>query len=381
MNDADDRLRAADPARGATYQHHDLDAMLAHLVHQPRRATSSTWRHFRRRVWGSIAASALVTLGAVVALGGAGPGLAVLTLASPTPQDLSATAFGLKASAPAPLVTTRYTVAPHAAFATATPVATSYELVATRAPGAEARHLATLFGLPATAVVTHVSPATWIVKDHARLVLQQTPRGLWRWSYFVGAGFVLPVSQLPREHVLVTRARRTVERLGYGYGVRLLSYHAVPEHGRVTYVQGVRRSVIASGPETVRLRVVVGGLATDQSATVKFTPGGALYMASGPALAVASTVNYPLESAAQAVRPLVTTRAVTPLTSSTSSHVTFTAATFALGLYSERDGRLWLLPSYLFRGRRTTLAMVGPAQTLRVVALSPRYVRAAPAAG
>src|ERR1035437_7745375 len=80
MSDFEERLAALDPAAGRPYQHQDLDALISRITSQrvtPRRQVS---RGFQLKMAGAFAASALLTLGAITALQGAGTNLPLLAI-------------------------------------------------------------------------------------------------------------------------------------------------------------------------------------------------------------------------------------------------------------------------------------------------------------
>lgn len=74
------RLRAIDPAAGATYEHADISAMFDRVTARPRLERVSFARGFRVRITGAVAAAALVSLGGIAIMETAVPSLSVLAI-------------------------------------------------------------------------------------------------------------------------------------------------------------------------------------------------------------------------------------------------------------------------------------------------------------
>ena len=140
MSDLDHRLAALDPAANETYQHPDLDAMIARIVATPANA-SARWQRIQARFAGGLIAATLVTAVSLVLVQG-GPSLPVLAVqrALSAPSASFATA--------APMQTNRDVhFRAGSGLSASAPHTDSYELKVPSNPKTETAALAAVFGV------------------------------------------------------------------------------------------------------------------------------------------------------------------------------------------------------------------------------------------
>ena len=82
MSDFDQRLRAADPVAGMSYQHPNADAMISRIEARAPLARRHVLRSFQLKMASAVTMAAVLTVGGIAALEGAVPALQVLTLSA-----------------------------------------------------------------------------------------------------------------------------------------------------------------------------------------------------------------------------------------------------------------------------------------------------------
>ena len=71
MSDFDERLRAADPAAGMSYQHPNVDMMISRIEARAPLARRNVLRSFQLKMAGAATMAAVLTVGGIAALEGA----------------------------------------------------------------------------------------------------------------------------------------------------------------------------------------------------------------------------------------------------------------------------------------------------------------------
>lgn len=382
MSDFEDRLTALDPAAGQPYQYRDLDALITRITSQPVVAKSRRWQGIHLRISGTLLAGALVVAGAV-ALNGTS-GLPVLALQSTTATHTPQRFAPASSSAMAIDETLHFTPGPE--LNATSPTSHSYELAVPASAAVETARLATIFDVTGTPVNTSGDGVDWSVTNSSGATLDYANSGVPEWSYAAATSKLptdAPVSDLPSQTTLASDVQRVVAKLGYGYTI------SSPNFATTTSSDSTTMS--STSTRDVTYTVDVDGTNTDQTLSFSVDSNNDVVNASGPAFAVASTLNYPLESAVEGVdalnaahanslpstSPLSSTPSTSPASSPTSSpvvQITLNNDSLALETYQLTNGSLWLLPEYEYQGEGTGLDGSPTSGTWYALALEPSYV-------
>jgi len=389
MTNFEHELVALDPAAAQPYRHPDLDALISRVVASPRVAPSRVWRSFRFKIGSALAASALVTSGAVALFSGAGPGLTVLALAGTSANVPRSTIM---------MVPEVYSFSAGPSLSLATPNSASYPLTLPDA-ATEASRLAGIFGVSGTPVASN-GDTSWTVSAPSGASLDYETTGLPEWYYSSTSPAIAPatasstsLADLPSAATLESDATTYLNELGYGYTVSDPSVST-----STTSSTAPDGSATTIAEETVDYQVDVNGIGTDQLVSFSVDNNNDLLYASGPAFDVGSSVAYPLQSPADALGVLnaaqqslanehTSTSDVAPgvagstsLGSSTSTtvpveQVTISDDTLTLQTYVLADGSVWMLPVYDFTGTSTDASGATATNTWNELAVDPSYVQ------
>lgn len=300
MRDAFEALAAEDPA-AAAYHHGDLAGLTARIV-STRTRTARAPRAFRTAIAAVVAATGAMTA-ALVALLAAGPTLPVLAFAAPRPATLYAAAKTATPSVGTVMRRRPLAMPVTGALGPAPSLAAAYRVTL---PGTSLRVVERLAG--SLGVVGSIGAYNGTVfsetsRAGARVVYD-TSSGLATWRYQSGTTPGLTVAEL----------EQAIADEHWAYRVAVAS-------------RGGAAAVVVDGSVTA-LRVTT---------TVR---RGHVVDASGPAFRVAASVNYPLRSPTGALAGLTS---VAP-TRATSYSLSWSA-------YTLSDSTIWLLPTFVFRGR------------------------------
>ncbi|HUY43299.1 MAG TPA: hypothetical protein VMU98_06000 [Acidimicrobiales bacterium] len=389
MSDVFERLTAADPYAGQTFELPDVVSFIARITATPRR--TSAWRRFQLGVSGAVAATTLIMVGAIAALQGAAPSLPVLNFAAANTVQYNVYSSVKTSTSPLPTMNARGTAATvtrtnaryhftaSKTLSDAATVAPAYSLRAPNDPKAETTRLASAFGLSGS-LQQLASATAWRVRS-AGASLTLASRGLWAWSYVNpsaratgSARTTVPVRDLTR------RATRLVHALGYDF--QLATPTVTTGSATVSSPANSQQGYLSI---SLSFPVVVNGSSTRLTSDFTFSTSGALISAHGPAFYVASSYLYPLRTPVAGVAALNTERAT--LAHGPSSGGSFTAnapraatirlstTSLALGAYQMSNGTLWLVPVYLF-----SVDAKGPRETWPLLAIDPRFTKNAASA-
>jgi hypothetical protein len=378
MSDFADRLTALDPAAGQPYGHPDLDGLITRITSQRVTAPNHVWRRFQLKMAGALAASALLTVGAIAALQGAGTVLPLLALQS------TSTA-GAPSANPKPFLGTmavyeqyHFTAAPR--LTPTTPTGLSYKLQIPSDQSAEALRVAAIFGVVGPTLTISGNSTHTTITDSSGRSLDYESSGLPQWHYSLNSPSVAPSTasdtssaNLPSHATLEGDVSDYLAKLGYGYTASAPNFST----SAITTTNADASTQGSMNTESVTYTVDVEGIATDQPVEFSVDANNNVVYASGPAFSVDSTSNYPLQSAANGVAALnaeqlsrfpsnssasSTTPSGSPTNSGTGAttstsrssppivDVTLTSVSLSLATYQLTDGTLWLLPVYDYVG-------------------------------
>ncbi len=368
MNEPDVRLRALDPAANEPYRHPDLESMIARITGRPAR-TRVGWRGFRLKLAGAVAASALVTVAAIVALENAVPSLPLLavqgTAVGPSGFNEAQTA------APAAVAATLPHFAAGAALSRATSTGVVVELRPS-APGPVALRLAKAFDI-ARPSLSHRG-RDWLVRGRSGANLDYQPAPVPQWYYSSSSPKVAPATEsevatgVPSHATLEATVTRYLARAG-------LAYHFATPRFTNSTVSGLSgTSPTTTDEETLTAVVTIDGVATDQTLTFTVDRHDVVLYAAGPVLAVQATYRYPLRAPAGGVTALNRARHAP---GGASVSVTLTSVRTSLRAFRLVGGTTWLLPVYRYRAAGGGAPLTPPAE---VLAVAPRYVSIASSA-
>jgi hypothetical protein len=366
------RLQLLDPRHGARYEIHDVDRRLARIVstggtpraigvedervHGGKRAV-----HRSRRRYATI--GALVGAGAlaVALVLNAGPGApkASRTVRSALPSrvlKLGRPPFGFPS-----LFAPTYDFTPGPNLAQNSGTGTAYELGSPTDVSSVTEAITTALGL--SGGVTHLGPGGDDGGPAAGpFVTVGVNSGVLSWTYPNWGGNVnqdpslatpqsIPVNPnapLPTDGQAATDAQQLLQSMGVN----------TEELGGAQVSRG-------SAGVDVALRLVVGGLPTDQWESVSYGPGSVVIATSGVIVSVTPSASYPTNSAAAAACLLASydssngyvpsgaSNCNTGATGSDVVNVTINAAVPELSTFVLADGTSWMLPTWGLSGPET----------------------------
>ncbi len=376
MSDIEERLRALDPVAETPYHYSNLDELVTRITRAPLASRRNVWRGFQLKMASAIAASALVTAGAVALFGSVGPGLSVLAIQGvdhgTTPGAYSTFSAATSVSGTIEIYE-KFVFAAPAGLNAAPLTSPSFELQIPSDSSAEALRIATIFNVDGPPVATGGANGQLVSSDAAGDTLTYDLSGVPQWSYSVSPNETPTASAaLPSDEQLDQIAQTVVSELGYKYTISSPSYSSISNADSP-----------AVTAQTVSYDVDVDGLTTDQSVNFEIDDQGNIIAASGPSFDVASSTNYPLEgldavvanlNAVQNARfPDATTTSTGDQGSSSPAApngppvvgVTLNSATLSLSTYQVDGGALWLLPVYNCFGTTDSGSTSGPLERTR----------------
>jgi hypothetical protein len=385
MSDFDDRLRTLDPAAGQPYRHPDLEGMITRITSQRVAAPSHVWRRFQLKMAGALAASAVVTVGAIAALQGAGTVLPLLALQSAG----HSAAFGvLKPTSSTMEIRLNYHFTAGPELTLTTPVGLSYALMIPNDVTTEAMRVAAIFGVTRSPLTISGGSNGETITDSSGESLDYESSGLPQWYYSSTSPPVAPATAsdssnaiLPSHATLESDVRNVLAKLNYGFSVSSPNFATATIS--TTSADGSTPALIDT--ESVTYTVDVNDVATDQSIVFSVDANNNVVYASGPAFSVASTSNYPLQSPAQGVTalnagqqngsPSNSGATSTPPAGPPIVEVTLTSVSVSLATYQLTDGTLWLLPVYDYVGETTDANGTSSSSDWYELAVDPIYVQ------
>jgi hypothetical protein len=442
MSDFQERLKAADPAAGPPYAHHDGEAMVSRIIAQHPARRRSVLRDFQLKMAGAVTVATLVTVGGIAAMDSAIPGLPVLALAS---AHNKSTDFAPSATGTMMRLYEEFHFSAGPDLSAAASTGPAYRLQFPSSGSAEVARVASIFKVAGSTVAPTSSNEAWTITDATGpSVTYDSYQGVPVWTYSsntAGDAVSSPpasggavATSVPSHAALETVARGFLGQLGYGYAVSSPQFSA--ETGNSTSVGGTATTTIDWG--TVSYNVVVDGMMTDQTVQFTIDSHNQVVSASGPAFSVASTLSYPLQSQVDGVAVLnaqqqsyfagsgsstsvpsgggivvpqpsgsstgptsptsgssgsstgVTTppgppagSITTPTDTPTPSgppivDVTLDAVNVTLGSFTLSDGSVWLLPVYTYTGR---VPNSDGTSNWSTIAIDPAYVQLSDTSG
>lgn len=403
MSDFDDRLAALDPAVGQPYRHPNLDGLITRITTQRVVARDHVWHRFQLKMAGALAASALLTVGAIAALQGAGTVLPLLSLQS-TSHGGTALAnpkpvFGVMA------VYEEYHFTAERGLTTTAPTGLSYKLQIPSDQSTEAVRVAAIFGLVGPTLTISGSSSDTTITDSSGRSLDYESSGLPQWHYSLNTASVAPATAsdsssavMPSHATLEGDVSTYLAKLGYGYTISAPNFSI----STITTTNADESTQESMNTESVTYTVDVEGIATDQPVEFSVDSNNNVIYASGPAFSVDSTSSYPLQSPVNGVAALnaeqlsrfpskssttrttpsgSSTNAGTGATTSTSPSgppivdVALTSASVLLEPYQLTNGTLWLLPEYKYVGGSTNADGTFSTSYWYELAVDPSYVQ------
>jgi hypothetical protein len=388
MSDFDKRLAALDPAAGQTYRHPDLEGMITRITSQRLTAPSPVWRRFQLKMAGALAASALLTVGAIAALQGAGTVLPLLALQS---ASHGAAPGALKSTFGAMAVRLKYNFTAGPGLTPTTPTSLSYQLITPTDVATEALRVAAIFGVTKSPLTVTGGSLFATVTDASGGSVNYENTGLPYWNYSSSSPAVAPATAsnsasatMPSHAILEGDVHDYLTKLDYGYTVSSPSFSTASVS--TTNADGSTQE--STNTETVTYVVDVEGAITDQSVIFSVDVNNNVVYASGPAFSVASTSNYPLQSPTQGVAALNAVRQNgSPSSSNASSttstspagppivDVTLTSVSLSLAAYQLTDGTSWLLPVYDYASVTVNADATPSSGDWYELAVDPSYVQ------
>ncbi len=433
MSDFDERLRAADPAAGMSYQHPDVNAMISRIEARAPLARRHVLRSFKLRMASAVTMAAVLTVGGIAALDGAGPALQVLSLSAAKASPHAPSSFGA-ASVPKSgmmRIWEEFNFSAGSGLSTTAGSAPSYELSFPANASSEATRLATMFGVTGTPVDTNGDGSDWTVTDVAGDTFDyETYGGVPQW-YFNSApsnassittsdGTTAP---MPSKSTIEGDVQNYLTQMGYGYSV------TDPQYSTSTVTaSSPGQPDVTTNEETANFSVTVNGLLTDQSFNITVDSNNKVIEADGPAFTLMPSVNYPLQSPVAGVSvleaqqksefastpgaatgqgsgsaPLSGTSTGAPVTSPATApsgtpsdttttdpgnattttqpsgppivDVTLNSVSTSLSSYTLTDGSVWMLPMYTYTGTVTNSDGSSYTGTWTTLAVDPSYVQ------
>lgn len=311
------RLRAVDPAAGATYEHPDVSAMLARVTARPRVERVSFARGFRLRMASAAAVAALVSVGGIVALEAAPSSLPVLALSATSSVHSDRSAQSPTSSAtPTPDQSLEGTMIPADVTFVAGPDLTSqtesapsYSLTPAGDFGALSQQVAAAFGVSGAPSSSPAANSYWTVGDSSGDFLSfwtDSAELNWQYTNSSEAGNAVPDGTPPSSATTVpTNQAGTLatantdltaaESLLAATGVS--GPFGTPEFSQSDGGTGISWT-------TVTLPWDVGGPGTGFQFDVTYDPTGTVIAADGVDVAVATGQSYPLISQVAGVAAL-----------------------------------------------------------------------------
>ncbi len=434
MSDFDERLRAADPAAGMSYQHPNADAMISRIEARAPLARRHVLRSFQLKMASAVTMAAVLTVGGIAVLDGAGPALQVLTLsAAKSASPHTPSSFGSAALPKSGLmrIYEEFDFTAGSGLATTPGSAPSYELSLPASPSSEASRLATIFNVAGTPVDTNNDGSDWTVTDTAGDTLDyENYGGVPQWYYNSAPSNAASsatsitttdgtTAVMPSNSTIDADVQSYLTQLGYGYAV------TDPQYSSQTITASTPgQPDVTTNEETASYSVTINGVLTDQTVDITIDSNNNVIEADGPAFSLMPSVNYPLQSPAAGVSVLEAQQQAefaqtssgtsdqgsgAPLSSGSNSgapstspasppsdttttdpsnattttapsdppivDVTLDSVSTSLSSYTLTDGSVWMLPLYTYTGTVTNSDGSTYSGTWTTLAVDPTYVQ------
>jgi hypothetical protein len=425
MSDFDERLRAADPAAGMSYQHPNADAMISRIEARAPLARRHVLRSFQLKMAGAVTMAAVLTVGGIAVLEGAGPALQVLTLSAAKASPHAPSAFGAQDVPRSGLmrIFEEFDFSAGSSLPSTPGAQPSYELALPASPSSEAARLATIFNVAGTPVDTNNDGSDWTVTDTAGDTLDyENYGGVPQWYYNNAPSNASSVTTtegttatMPSNSTIDADVQGYLTQLGYDYAVTNPQYSS----DTVT-TSSPGQADVTTNEETASYSVTIDGVLTDQTVDITIDSNNNLIEADGPAFSLMPSVNYPLQSPTAGVSVLEAQQLAEfpPATGGTSDQggsststgsdagapatppssdssattttdpdgdstvtappivdVTLDSVSTTLSSYTLTDGSVWMLPLYNYTGTATNSDGSTYTGTWTTLAVDPSYVQ------
>jgi hypothetical protein len=428
MSDFDERLRAADPAAGMSYQHPDANAMISRIEARAPLARRRVLRSFQLKMASAVTMAAVISVGGIAILDGAGPALQVLTLSAAKASPHAPSAFGAQAVPKSGLMRLyeEFDFSAGSGLSSSAGSAPSYELSLPTSASSEAARLASIFNVSGTPSDTNGDGSDWTVTDTAGDTLDyENYGGVPQWYYNSAPSNAQSITTtdgtsatMPSSSTVDADVQGYLTQLGYGYSVTDGQYST----STVT-ASSPGQADVTTNEETASYTVTIDGVSTDQTVDITVDSNNNLIEADGPAFTLMPSVNYPLQSPVAGVGVLEAQQQAefppasdgtsdqgsgsttpagsdsgTPVTApgsapsdttttdpsggSVSSEpsvpivdVTLDSVSTTLSSYTLTDGSVWMLPLYTYSGTVTNSDGSTYTGTWSTLAVDPSYVQ------
>jgi hypothetical protein len=432
MSDFDERLRAADPAAGMSYQHPNADAMISRIEARAPLARRHVLRSFQLKMVSAVTMAAVLTVGGIAVLDGAGPALQVLTLsAAKSSSPHAPSSFGAAAVPKSGImrIYEEFDFTAGSSLSSTAGSAPSYELSLPASPSSEAARLAAMFNVTGTPADTNGDGSDWTVTDTAGDTLDyENYGGVPQWYYNSAPSNASSITTtdgtsvaMPSNSTIDADVQGYLTQMGYGYSV------TDPQYSSQTITGGNApgQADVTTNEKTASYSVTIDGVLTDQTVDITIDSNNNVIGAHGPAFSLMPSVNYPLQSPTAGVSvleaqqqaefastssgttdqggsgaplspgsasgapstspgsgPADTTTTDPGNTTTTTAptgppivDVTLDTVSTSLSSYTLTDGSVWMLPLYTYTGTVTNSDGSTYTGTWTTLAVDPSYVQ------
>jgi hypothetical protein len=431
MSDFDERLRAADPAAGLSYQHPSADAMISRIEARAPLARRHVLRSFQLKMASAVTMAAVLTVGGIAVLEGAGPALQVLTLSAAKASSPHApSSFGAAAVPKGGMmrIYEEFDFSAGSSLSSTAGSAPSYELALPASASSEAARLATIFNVDGTPADTNGDGSDWTVTDAAGDTLDyENYGGVPQWYFNSAPSNASSITTtdgttaaMPSTAAIEADLQGYLTQLGYGYAVTDPQYSS-----QTITASSPGQPDVTTNEETASYSVTIDGVLTDQTVDITIDSNNNVIEADGPAFSLMPPVNYPLQSPTAGVSVLEAQQQAefAPVSSGTSDqggnaaplssgsaagapstppgtdtsnttttdpgngttttapsgppivNVTLDAVSTSLSSYTLTDGSVWMLPRYTYTGTVTNSDGSTYTGTWTTLAVDPTYVQ------
>jgi hypothetical protein len=376
----------------------------------------------------AVTMAAVISVGGIAVLDGAGPALQVLTLSAAKASPHAPSAFGAQAVPKSGLMRLyeEFDFSAGSGLSSSAGSAPSYELSLPTSASSEAARLASIFNVSGTPSDTNGDGSDWTVTDTAGDTLDyENYGGVPQWYYNSAPSNAQSITTtdgtsatMPSDSTVDADVQGYLTQLGYGYSVSDGQYST----STVT-ASSPGQADVTTNEETASYTVTIDGVSTDQTVDITIDSNNNLIEADGPAFTLMPSVNYPLQSPVAGVGVLegqqqaefppasggtsdqgsgstnpagsdsgtpVTapgsapsdTTTTDPSGGSVSSEpsvpvvdVTLDSVSTTLSSYTLTDGSVWMLPLYTYSGTVTNSDGSTYTGTWSTLAVDPSYVQ------
>jgi len=430
MSDFDERLRAADPAAGMSYQHPNVDMMISRIEARAPLARRNVLRSFQLKMAGAVGMAAVLTVGGIAVLEGAGPALQILTLSAAKASSHAPSALGTAAVPKNDFMRLyeEFDFSAGSGLSSSAGSAASYQLQLPASASSEAGRLAAMFNVNGAPVDTNSDGSDWTVTDTTGATLDyENYGGVPQW-YFNSAPSNAPsitvsdgtTAAMPSNSTIDADIQGYLSQMGYGYAV------TDPQYSSETVTASTPgQPDVTTNEETANDSVTINGVLTDQTFNITIDSNNNVIEADGPAFSLMPAVNYPLQSPTAGVSvleaqqqaefaqagngtssqgggvapdssnanpgPPVSAPGTDPTDTTTTDpgdattttqpsgppivDVTLDSVSTSLSSYTLTDGSVWMLPLYTYSGTVTNSDGSTYTGTWTTLAVDPAYVQ------